>query len=253
MLSLLLACSHPGSVGGQVTDARTQKPISSLEVAWVSEGADACARRATQTDGAGSYHLDGICPDHSYHLQFSDPDWWVEAPPLQANPQGTEMDLALWRVPSVEGVYLLKGSELSALKPQSAVDRLPLVGQSQELRFPLEIPGNLPRIEGDTLLVLAGEKTQKLSFEPLLPAGPLQFGTPEAPQAVGAWFYIGSQVKGQDQVEAAVAQPSTVKTVGKSPQIATYVDVSALPPGRYALGGPDARRVYLVDFGPASK
>lgn len=246
---LLLACARPGSVGGQVTDAKTQKPVSNLEIAWVSSGEGACARRATLTDAQGSYHLDGICPGLSYTLQLGDPDWWVDSPPLKADENGVSLDLQLWRIPAMAGVYTLEGDRLEILKTHSAVDRLPLNGQ--ELRFPLEIPGSLPRIQEPKLLLLVGKETESLSFEPLLPGVAIQAGPPEAPQALGAWFYIGSKVLGPGQVEAAVVEPdpSHVKTEGGADRSARFVDANALPPGRYALGKPDARRVYLLDFG----
>ena len=235
-----------------MVDGRTQKPVADLELMWTSDQAAPCDRLVTRTDGAGSWSVEGVCPGTTWRLMLSDPDWCTDAPPLVADDAGVEVDLELWRLPTVDGIYLLEGTKLTALRSHSAIDSALLADRAELLRFPLEIPGTVPRIAGDTVLVLAGKEAQALRWEPLLPAGPLRFGSLESPTEVGPWFYLGSRVTDAG-VEPVITlpDPAAIRQVGPADRPMQIVS-GGLPAGRYGLSAPEGRRLWIFDVGAAA-
>ena len=251
-LLLLFACAKPGTAHGTIVDGRTHKPVADLELSWTSDQPAPCDRRSTRTDGAGSWSVADICPGTTWRLMLSDPDWWTDAPPVVADEAGVEVNLELWRVPTVDGIYLLQGTQLTALRSHSAIDSALLADRAELLRFPLEIPGTVPRIAGDTVLILAGKEAQTLRWEPLLPAGPLRFGSAESPTEVGPWFYLGSRVTAAG-VEPVVTMPdpTAIRQVGPSDRSVQMMS-GGLPAGRYGLSAPEGRRLWIFDVGEAA-
>lgn len=250
MLIFLLACAQSGEISGQVTDARTGQPLADLALDWVSDDAKNCERQHVRTDNNGNYTAKNICKGQDYHLEFEDPDWWTEARALKLSTDSMTENLAIWRLPAVGGVYRLNGTELSLLKTVTALDRSILTTDNTEVRFPLEIPGTLPRISGDALLLLSGPVTDALNFEALIPAGPVRLGQAENPQEAGPWFYLGISLNPTAPHPVALA-PAHIKTIGEGSRKTRMIDANALPAGRYALSGPQSNRAFLLDFGEA--
>lgn len=175
----------------------------------------------------------------------------VEAPSIVAEEKGVEVDLELWRVPAVDGIYLLEGTTLTTLRSHSAIDNASLLDKGEQVRFPLEIPGKIPRLWGENLLILAGKEATTLRWEPLVPAGPQRFGSSQNPTEVGSWFYLGLRLTdlGAEPVDVAV-NTTQIQPIGPSDREVRLLKGGLLPPGRYGLSALEGRRLWIFDVGP---
>jgi hypothetical protein len=246
VLELLLACAKPGTVSGDVQFGLDKKAASGITVAWVAEGdaSDPCSRREAVVGEDGSYKVEGICPGKSYTLKI--PGWWAEAEPVEAAEKGEIRTLVLWPVPKEEGVYLSEGTSLSLLKTHTQVDRLKTPG-GEELRFPLELPGSLPRLKEGSGLVLAGKATEKLKLEPLVAGVERLLLVDGKPTQVGAWFYMGREV-GLEEVKVVSVEAEILSSFEVEGKKVRIFGAESVPAGRYALSEPEGFRAFLFYF-----
>ncbi len=245
-------CAAPGSVSGTVTDARTGAAVTGLEVRWAAPEARAeCRVRAATTDASGGYVAPDLCGGVRYRLELADGDWWAGGDPVEVSvdKEGARKDLSLWRIPAVGGLYLLDGTQLQALRTQSAIDRLPIPAGG-EARFPLEIPNALPILSGERVVLLVGAEAQALALEPLIAAEARTLGTALQPQPVGPWAYLGLRFDGEaaEPVAAPVA-PASLPEIGGGGRTARVLKAGDLPAGRYGFVTAGERRVAMVEVG----
>ncbi len=246
--SLLVGCTPaPGAAAGRLIDARTDAPIAGA-VVRLSTSTEGCPPTDVPSDGDGRFAATLACGGATYTAAPADPSWYL-AEPSSVN---LETELRVWRAPPDPGVYLLTGTTLTPLLSHTVVDSVFALGTEEIIRFPVEIPGVLPRITGDTLLldvgaVLGGSPR----FEPLV-ASPekRRFGTLAAPESIDPWFYLSVQFVDDttfERVEVTPEPHGILRVAGE--RTLRYTQADALPPGRYAILNSSRSRAFLLDFG----
>jgi hypothetical protein len=230
----LLACAQPGQA--TLVDARTQGPIAGVVVTPRREG-EACPTPVPPTDADGHFQVPRGCAGHRWVLVPEDAGWWVPEPP-KADEGAT---VSAWRVPAGGGVALLDGTVLTLLATHTAVD-VAVTAEGAEVPYPVEIPDDLPRVAGSTVLVLDAEG---LTVEPVLAGEARSFGA--VPVQFGPWFYLGAYVRAAGPPEAVSLHPEHVTEATAGDRTVRYLPADAFPPGRYAVR--NGTRAVLVDFG----
>ncbi|MFN7144087.1 MAG: hypothetical protein ACK4YP_09940 [Myxococcota bacterium] len=247
--AVLTACSpEPGAAAGRLVDARTDAPVPDAEVRLVPSN-DACPTVPVKTDAEGRWSASGLCGEAAWTVTPGDTGWYLPEPV----PAGPDALLRVYRAPPDPGVYTIAGVTVTPLVTHTVLDTVRILDGTDEVRFPVEIPGALPRIHGDAALLLVGDVLPDLAFAPLVPSPERRwFGTKAAPRAVDPWVYLGVHFSSDTAWERVPAPLDTTKltTVG-GPRPLRYVPGDALPPGRYALPTADGARAFLVDFGAA--
>jgi hypothetical protein len=241
----LLGCAKPGHVEGTVRDARTDTPLS-VDVTLTPDAPSEACPALTLHPGDDGGFAGEICGNTRYTADIGDPGWRLDAPV----PVTGSVDLRPWRVPDADGVYTLTGTELTWIATNTALDTARVMDSDATVRLPVEIPGSLPRIVGDTLLLLAGDVAD-LAFSPLIPSDKRWFGSRDAPESIDPWVYLGVRFSSDTAFERVDASPTgaTDRTVAGR-RLRMY-DGHALPAGRYALAAPDAARAIVLEFGDA--
>lgn len=236
MILLVLACAKPGDASGTLTDQRTLAAVPGVEIELVSDAAPPCSRFVTTTDTDGHFAVSGLCPADSYRVRPSDPTWFIgDSPIISGAVTGTTVALEGWRVPTQEGLWLLDGTELQRLTTNTALDRARIADGSQ-VRFPTEIPGVLPEILEDRVLVLSGAAVEKWAPYPLEASGRRAFT--DRAQEMDPWFYTGPKFT------AVVAD----KTATCPERQTTYYAAGALPTGDYVVSDLESYRALIVRF-----
>lgn len=252
-LALLLAVAasasackpEPFTASGTLTDARTQAPLAGVSLTLQADGDCPAVEVVTGPDGAWS--APNLPCGPAWTVTPSDPGWYRPEPA----PVGTATPLTAWRAPQDTGVYTVRGTEVTPLVTHTGLDVLRILDSTEEVRFPLEIPGTLPRVAGDTVLLLVGAPVGEATFVPLVLSPERRwFGTKEAPKPVDPWVYLGIRFLDDTRFErvTAMLDPAGVMDVG-GPRPLRYIQGNALPAGRYALPTADAARAFLLELG----
>jgi hypothetical protein len=248
LLIALLACTPPpGSATGTLVDARTHAPVPGAEIRLTTTK-EGCPPIVVATDTDGTFSAEGLCGETPYTAAPADPGWYLAEPVAVTG----SVALSAWRAPATPGVYTVTGPDALPLVTHTLIDRVKAFGTDTDVLFPVEIPGALPRIAGDTVLLVVGDVLGKEPrFEPLVPSPEKRwFGTKEAPAPIDPWVYLGVRFTSDTELVPVVAKPDPahiVRVPGDRPL--TYIDGGALSEGRYALLTPDATRAFLLDFG----
>lgn len=244
----LLACTpEPGTASGTFVDARGGT-IPNAELVFTASKTECAPKRAT-TDADGAWQVADLCGQATWTVAPADPLWFVATPPAAV----PDTELRAWRAPESEGVYLIDGTSITTLTTHTVLDAAPVFGTTELVRFPVEIPGEVPRIDGTRALLIVGSDPA-LTFAPLVPSERRVFGSKDAPRPLDPWVYLGVRFTDDTTHEAVVAtvRPEGVTTVD-APRALRYVSGTALPAGRYALPTTDGARAWLLDFGPATR
>lgn len=244
-LALAACAPEPGSAAGRLLDARTDAPIADAEVRLAAAD-DTCPAVTVKTDAEGRWSASGLCGEAAWTAAPADPGWYLP----EAVPAGPDALLRAWRAPPDPGVYTVAGTTVTPLVTHTVLDTARIFDAAEEVRFPVEIPGAVPRISGDAALLLVGDVLPDLAFAPLVPSPERRwFGTKDAPRAVDPWVYLGVRFTSDTAWERVPATLDTAKltTVGGARPL-RYVPGDALPPGRYALPTADGARAFLLDF-----
>lgn len=250
LLVTLAGCSpEPGTAQGRLVDARTDAPVADAELRFANRG-DACPATTTRTDADGRFTVTNLCGEAAWTVTPVDPTWYVPEPAAA----GPDMALRAWRAPEAAGVYLVEGDEVRPLVTHTVLDVVRIFDTEREVRFPVEIPGAVPRVDAGVVLLVVGDVLgERLPFEALVPSPERRwFGTKDAPQPIDPWVYLGVRFE-SDAVVVPVDAPldaAAIERVG-GPRPLRYVGGAALPPGRYALPTLDGTRAFILDFGPA--
>lgn len=252
MIWLFLACADPGTVMGTVLDARTRAPVVGVEVvASAAKASDACRRFSATTDEEGSFRIADLCGGEAYTLQTAG-TWQLAEPPTVAGAEPPAQTLQAWPVPEVEGVFLFDGKQWTALKTHTAIETARIFGTDRTVSFPAELPGTLPRVAGETVLVVAGQALiEGLSWAPLVPSGKRWFGDRAAPEPVDPWIYLGVRFIDDTVVEEVPPglDMASVTTITLGDRVVRYIPAAALGRGRHALLTPRKNRAFLLEFG----
>lgn len=257
-LGALAGCARPAPVTGTLADARTGAPVADAEIALAAvPERDGCPATTARTDAAGRFAVEVPCPG-AWRVAVAEPGWAAEPVEATAATPAAPIAIRAWRAPEADGVYVLEGTTPSALVTNAGLETLRLPDGTAEVRLPLELPDPLPRLDGERVLLLAGEAAAPLAFAPLVPSGKRWFGAPEAPVPVEPWVYLGvrfveapgAPVRVEDV--PATPDPAHVVEVVVAGRPLRYVAAGALPPGRYALAAPNARRAVLFEVVPAA-
>jgi hypothetical protein len=240
MMALLLACTpEPGSAGGTLTDARSGAPVAGAEVVL---SAATCPEQRVHTDDAGRWSATGLCGQEKWSVDVSG-DW--ELPPVDA---GNDLALRAWPAPTADGIYLLEGGTLLPILTHTALDQLTSTS-GVPVRFPVEIPGTLPHLDADTVLLVAGDLLpDPVTLVPLQPcASRVSLRNGDRDIAMDPWLYLGRDCgDGFSGEERSVPARTTGPTEGRRLR---YLGADAAAPGRYALPTRDGLRAFLLDVG----
>lgn len=229
---LAFGCSAPSDAAGTLHDARTDTPISGAVVEAVSDEPLPCGRIAATTDAEGAFTLPGLCPGATYVVRPADARWWTDAPGnVAGGRQGSEVRLRAWRLPESDGFWLLEGEELRPLRTNTALDRARSAEGAEDLRFPTEIPGELPQVTESRVLVLVGGEV--LGWEPA-PLVATERRELAGGVALDPWFLLG-------QSEVPTATEVTTRP-------ARYLGAGALPAGRHVFQSGASYRALIVEF-----
>ena len=233
----LLACAQPGAI--TLVDGRTGQPLDGLPIVAVGADGQPCPEPIAATADGGLTTIPGACARHGWTLRVGDTGWWVPEPP----PSADGAAVTAWRVPPTGGLGLLRGTALTPLLTNTAVDIAALTPDDRVL-YPVEIPPTLPTLAGDTVLVLDAEG---LTLEVLVPGEGRTFGSPEARQTFGPWFYLGARVPAEGPVERLPAPSPAFREVTGGGRTVRYLSASGLPPGRYAILTASRARAVLFE------
>jgi hypothetical protein len=150
-------------------------------------------------------------------------------------------------------VYVLSGTTATLVPSHTVLDTVRVFDTTEEVRFPVEIPGAVPRLApGDALLVADG-LVPELAFAPLVPSPERRwFGDKDAPVPVDPWVYLGVRFTSDTAFErVSVALDAARVASPGGPRALRYVAADALPAGRHALPNADGTRAWILDFGAA--
>ncbi|MDP2304464.1 MAG: hypothetical protein Q8P18_00385 [Pseudomonadota bacterium] len=247
----LAGCTpEPGTAQGRLVDARSGAAVPNVDLRFVAR-ADKCPAITTTTDTDGRFSVTNLCGEGAWTVTSADPAWYLPDPVAA----GPDVALRAWRAPEAAGVYTIAGDVPTPLVTQTVLDVVKVFDTDREVRFPVEIPGEVPRIDADVaLLVVGGVLGDKLPFEALVPSPERRwFGTTAAPQPIDPWVYLGVRFESDAVIERVDAplDAAAIERVG-GPRPLQYVRGAALAPGRYALPTADGTRAFILDFGPAS-
>ncbi|MES2641651.1 MAG: hypothetical protein V4850_19320 [Myxococcota bacterium] len=249
VLLALVGCSpEPGTAEGRVVDARSGGPVVGVELRLAARE-DKCPATTTTTDADGRYSVAGLCGQGHWTVAPVDQAWYLPEPVTA----GPDVTLSVWRAPEAPGVYTIAAGVPTPLVTHTVLDVVRVFDTDREVRFPVEIPGAVPRIDGDVALLVVGDVLgHPLPFEALVPSPERRwFGTKDAPQPIDPWVYLGVRFE-SDAVLVPVGaplDPAGIERVG-GPRPLQYVRGAALAPGRYALPTVDGSRAFILDFGP---
>ncbi len=257
LASLLLGCQGRTAVG-LVTDGMTEQPVSGLRItARAQEPADmTCQVLEATTDETGKFLLEGTCAGILYSLESADKTIYLAGSPTLTGGQPPEEQLTLkaWRSPPGQGVYVLKGDEIFAMRVAAKVAKLPLWKSTDKVLYPETIPSKLPVITGSDFLILSGKKTiKRLELRPLIRhEGTLRFGSKNHYFDMDPWSYVGREFRTDSDHNEVVATIDSSKQIRvmEEKRALLYTPGSAVPPGVYALLGEGDKRLFLVEFKP---
>ena len=125
-----------------LTDGRTGQPLDGLPIAAVDAEGKPCAEPIATTTGGGHTAIPGPCARRGWTLRVGDAGWWVPEPPAAEGAAVTA-----WRVPPTGGLGLLRGTELTPLLTNTAVD-LAALTPDDRIPYPVEIPPRSPPSPG---------------------------------------------------------------------------------------------------------
>ena len=223
MVVLILACSEPAAVDGQAIDARTGAALGDFALALTASG---CVPVDLRTDAEGRWSAKGGC------------DWEIR--PEEGWTAGA--DGRFWRAPPTDGVYLLGDRDATWLPTNTALDTERVLDGEREVRYPEAVPGALPLVTGDAVLLFAGVD---LALEPLVPSERRTFGTSALPRPIDPWMYLG--VAFTDDTTLIDVDVTPACTVADVDRTLRYCAAGAVPAGRYVLVA--GERGIVIDFG----
>ena len=243
----LSACSaDPSAAGGRLVDGRTGAAVAGVAVT-LAPSDTACTAPLTTTDADGRWSAPGLCADATWTITSGDAGWYLPAP----LPAGPDVTVTVWRAPPADGVFLVAGADALPVVTHTVLDTVRVFDSAEEVRFPVEIPGVVPRVRAGDALLVAGPILPDLTFSPLVPSPERRwFGNKDAPEPIDPWVYLGVKFTSDTTFErvTVVMNDAHVATAGGDRAL-RYVSAAALPAGRYALPTADGSRAFLFDFG----
>lgn len=245
--ALAAGCTpDPTTAAGRLTDARTGAPAADVTLRLAAAAA-ACPAVTTHTDAAGAFRVENLCGEAAWTVAVDDPDWYLPEPVAA----GPAVAVAAWRAPPSEGVYLLSGTTLTPIPSHTALDTVYVFETMEPVRLPLELPGAVPRVANEDVLLVAGSVIGELAFAPLVPSPERRwFGTKALPVPIDPWVYLGVRFASDtDYTRVPSPLDATKVKTAPGPRALRYVPADALPPGRHALPNAAGLRAWILDFG----
>lgn len=266
----LSACSSTGTFTGRLIDPITGQPRGDTKVmAKAKSGGDAmCQSFDAVTAADGTFTFPATCADHTYMVTSLD-----ETLILQGDlkfdggvvVEGTR-EVQAWRANKAEGVYIVSGNTVTELRKSSDVYWEPVFPDAKDpknyekVRYAAVMPSNVPNVPAGAQLVISGEDNLKeLALIPLVHnVTDVTFPHLESGNVytlTDAWFvgakFTAKKISGPGDVERVEVTPDAAKVhelSGKSWAV-RILESDAAAPGRYAVVGPEASRMYIVDLG----
>jgi hypothetical protein len=252
---LFLGCIEAPATG-LIIDGMTQEPISGLRIVARAQEPTGmtCQVMESTSDDQGVYVFKKACSGIPYSLESGDKTFFLAGAPrfVGGEPSETPLSISAWRSPPGNGVYVLRGSEILAMRQAAKVTELTLWKSTEKVQYPETIPDRLPAISADDFLIIAGAKhIKRLVLHPLIKhAEKLRFGSRNYYSDMDPWSYIGRRFVSKDKHEAVAAQLDESKVINilEDKRALRYIPGNALPNGTYALLAPGDSRVYLMEF-----
>ena len=203
---------------------------------------------------AGRFSLEGLCKDTDYTLSLTDPSLLIVGDvTVSATGEPLAVDLELWPAPAGDGMSMLsKDGTLAVVGKYTDVQKVFTDDEAHlPVRYPRHKPNGSHHATDGSHLVLAGQPViERLAVLPLIET------TEERGfdgYTLGAHWFAGIKFASDTDYEIVTAEldASRVKDVtDASGRVVRYIAHDALPPGHYALMGPEDRRMFVVTFGP---
>lgn len=232
MIVLLLACA-PEIVSGTLVDVRTGLGLSGLRVE--------ASHVAGRCDTLASDVVDGVftfpkpCRG-DYALALDDPERMVLVEP---GPLPESLVVRAWPIPpsATEGVFLVDDSGTLAVPALGRERQLTLLGKTDVVRFPDVLPETWPIADGWIVVIGTDLAGLDASLIRLVDAPERRFGSPDLPQLVPAWKYLGVALPADGEMvpsDAALGE-GCVSDSAAGRKIAGCPASSISPGGDYAV------------------
>ena len=259
LLSLILGvgCSTAGTLEGNLQPklGATLSPDLKILARATATSDLTCQVFEAPVQPDGHFSLKGLCADTTYELKLTEPSLLPEgAMTVQGGPQEAPRDIAVWPAPAADGVAILgPDGKLTTASASNDVRKAALMGSGQEILYPRYKPTGASHVDDGSYLVIAGEKhISRLQLAPLVESlEEREFASVN----IGPHWYVGTRFRSNTEVEAVTAplDPGKITDVqGAGGRRVRYIAADALPPGHYALMGPDDARMYVITYGPFS-
>ncbi len=243
----LLAC-HPTTTLSGI--ARDELRLYGLPDALVipASPSERCPPLHLTPDSAGRFTTE-VCANQTYTVSFSSGTggiyWRGESDTSRG---GGDVSVHAWPAGNEPGIYVL-GDTLIRINAPVALETAPVLPSNTPVRFPLEIPGTIPRVLPGQFLLLQGSEAEDTLIPLGTSQGTLSFARAAPPTEMGPWSFAGVNIAADGVVTPLPSPdfpPMKVRAQGVD---LTYIPADLVPPGRYLVGKPGAPRAWMVDFG----
>lgn len=200
-------------------------------------------------ESSGSFSAQ-VCEGQTYTVSYASGtngiSWRGEPVVARA---GDDVSISGWPAADEPGVYVL-GDTLIRVGPSITLETSTLLPQGATVRYPIELPGTVPRVLPGQFLLLQGTE----AGDQLTPLGTstttLSFARAAPPNQMGPWSFEGVDIAPDGVVTAlpALTLMSARKTVNDVEL--NWIPADLVPPGRYLVGKPESHRAWIVDIGP---
>lgn len=246
-LALLAACHSEGAIQGTARDALRGVGLPDVLVV-PGEPSERCPPVHARPDAAGAFSV-AVCGGETYTVSFAPGgaiSWRGEAVTAKA---GDTVTLTAWPAGAEPGAYVL-GDGLTRLAAPLQLETAVVLPSRSTVRYPLEIPGTVPRVAPGQFLLLQGSEADDRLVALGASVGPLSFDRPNPPTEMGPWSFEGVAIDAAGVVTPLPAVAAEPKRELVQDVALTWLAAADVPPGRYLVGKPDGARAWMVDFGP---
>ncbi len=249
-----VACGGSPPVTGTLSHGLDGKPIGGQRVLAKAAGKSGdltCQVREATTTPDGAFTLEDLCGDVEYTVSLGDKELRLaDAGAVKGGAPAT-LSLTAWRAPTGEGVYRLEGEKLTPIKVFADV-KSGTLASGAAVRYPALKPTKLPAVAaGQKILLVSKKSADALQIVPLV--GDPATRTFGDGSTIQDHVWIGARFVDDATLEpvAATVDAAKVKDGAAEGAFFRYVDADAVPPGDYAILGPEDKRTWAVSFGAA--
>ena len=242
MILTLLACGV-SSTTGTITDGLTGEPMGGFDPADTAQSSMNCQTVVGPVAADGSFSL-ALCSGTTYTVE---PKGDIFLPELHSIPDGgiaEPMKITGYRAPTGNGIYLVDGPKLKLLKTNTSLasDVLP---DGTKVVYPAMALKDVPTVPAGGRLLRVGEEAER----PLVPLVTHAERIPMAEGALPPCDLAGVRVtEGVAAPVTAEPEASKVLDVSARGRHLQYLEIGALPAGRYAAYDPKDSRAIILAF-----